>query len=194
MKLVSNKIVLLIAAIAAVTVIPAHATEFNQLVAAKSAVSFIFKQMNVPVTGSFKRYTGQIDFDPANPTLAKASIDIALDSIDAGSEEANDAVADKLWFNTKVYPVAHFVSTSVKPLGNNRFEIAGKMTIKGKTLATSTPATFHQEGSDGVFEGSFILKRADYAIGEGMWADFGTVANEVQIRFKLVATATGKKQ
>jgi hypothetical protein len=35
-----------------------------------------------------------------------------------------------------------------------------------------------------------VLKRADYGIGEGMWADFGTVANEVQIKFQLVAVAS----
>ena len=53
---------------------------------------------------------------------------------------------------------------------------------------------FTPEGANGVFEGSFVLKRADYGLGEGLWADFGTVANEVQIKFRLVASsAAGKK-
>ena len=47
-----------------------------------------------------------------------------------------------------------------------------------------------QDGNSATFEGSLMLKRADFAIGEGMWADFGTVANEVQVKFRLVATAT----
>jgi polyisoprenoid-binding protein YceI len=67
------------------------------------------------------------------------------------------------------------------------------MSIKGRTLDAKTPGTFHQEGSNGVFEGSFVLNRGDYGIGEGSWADFGTVANEVQIKFRLVASATSKK-
>jgi len=172
----------------------AQATEFNQLQANKSAVSFAYKQMNVPLEGGFKRFNGRISFDPAKPALAQTEIAIELASIDTGSDEGNDEVAGKLWFNTRQFPVARFVSTSIKPLGNNRFEVTGRMSIKGRTRDATTPATFRQEGSLGVFEGSFVLKRGDYGIGEGMWADYGTVANEVQIRFRLVAAAAASKK
>ena len=172
----------------------AQATEFNRLLVDKSAVSFGYKQMNVPLDGHFQRFNGRISFDPAKPTLARAEIDIELASIDVGFAEGNDEVAGKLWFNTRQFPVARFVSSSIKPLGNSRYEVAGKMSIKGRTLDAKTPATFRQEGALGVFEGSFVLKRGDYGIGEGMWADYGTVANEVQIRFRLVAAAAAGRK
>lgn len=171
----------------------AHAVEFNTLRTDQSRVAFGYKQMNVPMEGNFKRFTGQLQFDPAKPTLAKAAIDIQLASIDTGSTEGDEEVAGKLWFNTAQFPVARFVSTSVKPLGNNRFQVTGKMSIKGKTRDVTTPATFRQQGANGVFEGSFVLKRGDFGIGEGMWADYGTVANEVQIKFRLVATSAATK-
>ncbi len=193
MNTIASKIVFIIGLVALLFLSSVQATEFNLIQADKSTVSFVFKQMNVPVEGSFKHFKSRISFDPAKPVLAKAEIEIDIVSIDAGSDEANDAIADKLWFNTKQFPVAHFVSTSVKPLGNNQFEVAGKMSIKGRTLDAKTPCTFHQEGGNGVFEGSFVLHRGDYGIGEGMWADFGTVANEVQIKFRLVASAADKK-
>lgn len=178
---------LMIAALAFALVGTASAAEYSQIVPEKSALSFTYKQMNVPMEGSFKRFKGQLSFDPAQPASASAQFDIDLASIDVGSPEGNDEVGGKLWFNTKAYPSARFVSSAIKPLGNNRFEVLGKMSIKGKTLDVSTPATFRQDGANGVFEGGFVLKRADYAIGEGVWADFGTVANEVQIKFRLTA-------
>ena len=189
----TTKILLLVNLLGFLLISVVQASEFNQIQPDKSTVSFVFKQMNVPVEGNFKRFKSQINFDPAKPALAKAEIEIDISSIDAGSDEANDSVADKLWFNTKQFPVARFVSSSVKPLGNNRFEVSGKMSIKGRTLDAKTPAAFHLEGNNGVFEGSFVLNRGDYKIGEGSWSDFGTVANEVQIKFRLVASATGKK-
>ena len=70
--------------------------------------------------------------------LAAAELEIDLASIDAGSKDANDELAGKACFNTKVFPVAKFVLTSVKPLGDNRFEVAGKMTIKGRTCLLYT--------------------------------------------------------
>jgi len=169
----------------------AQAVEFNQFQPAKSALSFVSKQMNVPVEGQFKSFRSKLAFDPAKPAAARAELEIDLASIDAGSKDANDEVAGKDWFNTRAFPVAKFVSTSVKPLGGNRYEVAGRMTMKGRTLDLATPVTVRQDGGSATFEGSLVIKRADYGIGEGVWADFGTVANEVQIKFRLVAAAAG---
>jgi polyisoprenoid-binding protein YceI len=171
----------------------AHAIEFNQFQPGKSTLSFVSKQMNVPVEGRFKSFRSKLAFDPAKPAAARAEFEIDLASIDAGSKDADDEVAGKAWFNTKEFPVARFVATSVKPLGGNRFEVAGKMSIKGKTLDLATPVSVTQQGNSATFDGNLVLKRADYGIGEGIWADFGTVANEVQIKFRLVATAAAAK-
>ena len=171
----------------------AHALEFNQYQHGKSSLAFVYKQMNVPVDGQFKSFRAKIAFDPAKPAAAKAEFEIDLASVDAGSKDANDEVAGKSWFNTKAFPIARFVATSIKPLGNNRFEVAGKMSIKGKTQDLSTPVTVTQQGNSATFDGSLVLKRADYGIGDGVWADFGTVANEIQIKFRLVASAAAAK-
>ncbi len=171
----------------------AQAVEFNQLQLNKSSLSFVYKQMNVPVEGQFKSFRSKLAYDPAKPAAARAELEIDLASIDAGSKDANDEVAGKAWFNTKAFPIAKFVSTSVKSLGGNRLELAGKMSIKGKTLDLVTPVTVTQQGNSTSFDGSLVLKRADYSIGDGIWADFGTVANEIQIKFRLVATAAAAK-
>ena len=176
----------------AITLPSAQAVEFNQVQLNKSALSFVSKQMNVPVEGQFKSFRSKLAFDPVKPAAARAELEIDLASIDAGSKDANDELAGKAWFNTREFPVAKFVATSVKALGGNRFEVTGRMTIKGKTQDLTAPVTLRQEGNSAIFEGSLVLKRADYAIGDGVWADFGTVANEVQVKFRLVATGGGK--
>ena len=153
---------------------------------AKSQLAFVSKQMNVPVEGTFRKFTVQLDFDAKKPEAAKARLDIEMGSVDAGSEEANAEVIRKAWFNTAQFPQASFVSTALKPLGGNRYELAGQMTIKGKTLPLSTPVTVKPAGTGQSFEGTFVLKRLDYGIGDGPWNDPDTVANEVQVRFKLV--------
>lgn len=174
--------------------VSAHATDFNKFQPAQSKIQFIYKEMNVPIDGSFKKFHAQLNFNPDKPSQATAKITIALASVDAGSSEANNEVAGPLWFNTKAFPTAHFVATAIKPVQKNHFVVTGTMTIKGKSHTFNTPATFHLNGQHAVFEGTFVLKRADFNIGEGMWADFGTVANEVQIKFRLVATSTDNKK
>ncbi|BCM26043.1 YceI family protein [Methyloradius palustris] len=172
----------------------AQAAEFNQVLADKSTISFGYKQMSVPLDGKFKKFSAQIDFDSTKPEQAQAKFDIDVASIDTGSSEGDDEVVGKVWFNAKAFPKASFISTSVKSLGANRFEVQGKLTIKGKTLLVSAPFTFKPDGANAIFDGAFNIKRNDYAIGEGEWADESTIANQIQIKFHItVAPAVAKK-
>ncbi|MDD5296776.1 MAG: YceI family protein [Rhodocyclaceae bacterium] len=172
------------------TVAPAaHAVEYKTVQADKSRLSFGYRQMGVAMDGRFSRFTVQLAFDPARPAAARAVMEVELASIDAGSAEANDEVAGKEWFNSKAFPVARFVADAVKPLGGNRYEVHGKLTIKGHTQAVVAPATLTPQAGAAAFDGAFQIKRADFAIGEGAWADFGTVANEISIKFHILASA-----
>jgi polyisoprenoid-binding protein YceI len=166
----------------------AYAVEYTTVLPKQSSIGFEFRQMGVPVKGGFKRFTTQMAFDPAKPEAARASIEIDLASIDAGSPEADDESAGKLWFNRSLYPKATFVSREVRALGNNRFELRGTLTLKGKSRDMVIPVSYAPGKHASTFDGSFVLKRLDFGIGEGMWADVATVANEVQVKFRIAAT------
>lgn len=167
---------------------PAFAVEYTTVDPAQSKLGFAYTQMGVGMEGSFSKYSAKLTFNPAKPEAGKAALDVQLASIDTGSSEANGEVAGKAWFNTAAYPVAHFESTAIKALGNNKFELHGKLTIKGRSKDIATPVSFTPKGNQGVFEGAFAFNRSDFAIGEGSWSDTSIVANPIQIRFKLLAT------
>lgn len=158
---------------------------YSRVLPEKSSLAFVSQQMGVSVDGTFRKFAATLDFDPAKPEAGKATLDIELASIDAGGPEANDEVKGKNWFDVKQFPTARFVSTSVKPLGNNKYEVRGQMSIKGKTREVAAPFTLKPEGAGAVLEGSFPLKRLDYGVGTGAWGDTSVVADEVQIRFRL---------
>ena len=134
-----------IAALACATA--AHAVEFNQVQADKSQITFAYQQMGVAMDGSFKKFASQLRFDPARPQAATATIDVDLASIDTGSTEGDTEVATKTWFDTKAFPRARFESGSVKALGGNKYEVAGKLTIKGASRDVTVPVTLAQSGS-----------------------------------------------
>lgn len=173
---------------------PALAVEYTAIQPEKSTLSFVYKQMNVPVEGKFKKFAVQLRFDPAKPQAGSAVIDLDLASIDAGSDEANDEVAGKLWFNTKLFPTARFVSSAIttQDAARKLFSLRGQMTIKGRTQEVVAPFSLtapSAQDKNAVAEGTFTLKRSDFAIGEGIWADYGTVANEIQIKFRFPVLA-----
>lgn len=166
----------------------ASGAEFIVLHPQQSSITFVSTQMGVPVEGSFRKFTARIAVDPARPEAGTARIDIDLASIDTGIAEADEEVAGKKWFDTKNHPTASFVSSSVKPSGQERYEALGKLTIKGKTLDVSAPFTLKQNADTLVIDGMFPLRRLDYGIGTGIWSDIDTVADEVRIRFHFTLT------
>jgi polyisoprenoid-binding protein YceI len=179
-------IILALLAVLAAPVV--HAAEYRTVLPKQSAISFEFRQMGVPIKGGFKRFTTQMIFDPAKPEAARAQIEIDLASIDAGSPEADEESAGKLWFNRSAYPKATFVSSQVRALGNNRYEMRGTLTLKGRSRDMVVPVTYTPGKNAATFDGGFVLRRLDFGIGEGMWADVATVANEVQVKFRIAAT------
>lgn len=166
----------------------AHAVEYRTVDAAKSRITFGYSQMSVNMDGRFGEFKAtDFSFDPARPEDARVVIEVSLASIDAGYDEANGELAKEEWLDTKAHPLATFKSGKVEALGDGKYQVTGELSIKGHTKQVTVPFSFAQQGDAGVFEGGFTMRRADFAVGEGQWKDFGIVANDVRIGFQVVA-------
>lgn len=164
-----------------------HAAPYQAVALDKSSIGFRYQQMGVAMDGRFRKFTPQLSFDPARPEQARASIEIELASVDAGSAEADGEVVGKPWFHTAAYPKASFVARQIKPVAPNQFEVTGALTLKGATREVKFPLKLTPQGKQGVFTGGFTIRRADFAVGEGMWSKFDIVANDIQVHFQLTA-------
>jgi polyisoprenoid-binding protein YceI len=160
----------------------------------KSKMGFSFKQMGVAMDGHFAKFSAALNFDPAKPEQAKASIEVDLTSIDTGSGEADQEVVGKAWFNTAAFPKAVFLAKQVKQIAPNQYEVLGSLSIKGHSRDIKSALKLSPQGKSSVLSGSFTLQRADFAIGEGMWSKFDVVANDIQVNFQFTAfnAAAGK--
>ena len=153
----------------------------------KSEIRFVSKQMGVNVDGRFRKWTANVVFLPADLAHSKADFDIELASIDLASAESESEVKGAVWFNTAKFPVAHFASSSVRSTGPDRYEFAGTLAIKGTTRNVVVPVTVRKDAAgNAVAEGTFTVKRLEYKIGEGEWADPSTVADDVTVRIRMV--------
>src|SRR5512146_1114600 len=150
----------------------------------RSRITIISKQMNVPLEGHFKKFAAQIVFDPNRPEAGKVEVDIDVGSFDIGQPDFNDEAKTRNWFDARAFPRATFVSSGMRGLGDGRFEARGPLTIKGRTADVVIPFTYRKDAG-GAFEGAFTIKRLQYNIGEGAWRDTDTVADDVQIKFRI---------
>ncbi len=164
----------------------------QKLVPAQSDISFVTKQMGVPLDGHFKKFDAQISFDTAKPEAAKIAFTVETGSATLGAPESDAELPKAPWFNVPKFPQATFQSSSVKSLGGGKFQVAGKLTIKGNARDVDVPVTLTQAGAVTTAVGQFPIKRLAFKIGEGEWTDTSMVADDVQVKFKLAISGMGK--
>lgn len=164
----------------------------QKLVPAQSAVNFTIKQMGVPLKGHFKQFGAQVQFDTAKPETSKIQFTVDTGSATMGSKETDAEMPKATWFNVASFPQARFDSTAVKALGAGKYQVDGKLSIKGQSQNVSLPVTLTQNGATTIATGTLPIKRLAFKIGEGDWSDTSMVADEVQVQFKLALTGVGK--
>ena len=169
---------------------PACAQTGARLLPAQSELSFVSKQMGVPVEGRFTRFDAQLAFDPKAPAAGQVTMRIDLASVEIGAD-AEGELAKPGWFDSTRTPYATFKSTRIKRTAAGRLEVAGNLDIKGNAHQVLVPVTLTQNGAITTASGAFALKRLDYRIGDGEWGDTSLVADEVQVRFKLAFNGIG---
>ncbi|MDO9005260.1 MAG: YceI family protein [Aquabacterium sp.] len=169
----------------ATAAVPQLAYADQALVPAQSEITFVAKQLGVPLDGRFKRFAAQVAFDPKQLPASKVAFQIELGSVAVNADSDAELVKPE-WFNTAKFPKATFQSSAIKALGGGRFEVAGKLAIKGHAKDLVVPVQLTQAGALTTATGTFAIKRLDFKVGDGDWADPSVVANDVQVKFKLV--------
>ncbi|MDP2262380.1 MAG: YceI family protein [Hydrogenophaga sp.] len=163
---------------------PLLAQAQQAIVPAQSEIAFVSRQMGVPVEGKFKSFSAQVAFDPAQLATSRITFTVDTGSADI-SREANAELPKPTWFNVAAFPQATFTSSSIKRVDATRYEVAGKLAIKGVSSDVVVPVTLAQNGATTVASGAFPIKRLTFRIGEKEWADTSMVADEVQVKFKI---------
>ena len=134
-----------VTALALLAATPAFAQQ--KLVPAESSVGFVSRQMGVPVEGHFRKFDGQITFDPAKPEAARIHLAIDTGSATLGVKETDAELPKPAWFNVAKFPQATFDAKTVKSLGGGKYEVAGQLSIKGAAHDVVVPVQLTQSGA-----------------------------------------------
>jgi polyisoprenoid-binding protein YceI len=171
---------------------PAATATAAQLVPAGSEIAFTTRQLGVPVEGKFTRFTAQITLNPKQPQTGSVAFAIDATSARFGSAELDVEVPKATWLNAAKFAQATFQSSAIKATGPGKFEVTGKLSIKGAVRDVVVPVLVAQTGAGAALAstatGSFTIKRLDFTVGDGEWTDTSMLANDVVVRFKLNLT------
>lgn len=122
-------------------------------------------------TASFSGVTGQLVFDDADPDKSKVSVTIPVKTVDTRVPALTKEFLAGEYFDVANYPEATFVSTKVTPKGDDEYEVAGNLTIKGHTKPVVLDAHLNKRGEHPMakkpaigFDASTTIKRSDFGL------------------------------
>ena len=171
-------------ALAALLLLPPAQAQ-QKLLPAQSEIGFVSRQMGSPVEGRFRSFDAQVALDPKQLAAAKIVLVVDLASATLASTDTETELRQSDWFDVKKFPQASFTSSAVKSVGPGRMEVVGAFSLKGRARPLTVSVALTQSGGVTTATGAFTIKRLDFKVGDGDWADVDLIANDVQVKFKL---------
>ncbi|HAZ7572532.1 YceI family protein [Legionella sp. PATHC032] len=133
---------------------------------------------------------GQLVLDKDKPQQSKVNVTIKIDDIVTGIPELDKHLKGKLFFDTKQFPTATFVSDKVEITGKNKAKVYGMLTLHGVTKPVILDVVFNKAGINLLndretvgFSATTSLKRSDY----GIKALIPEVGDDVEIEIEAEA-------
>ena len=139
--------------------------------------------------GRFDRFSGNFDYDAANPANNHVRVDIDVDSINTNHAVRDKHLRSAKFFDVDKYPKATFESTGWEQQGDGKATLKGKFTLRGVTRDISINVTEMGAGNDPWggyrrgFEGTTTLHLPDYNMSKA--ATLGPAAETIKIWLSL---------
>lgn len=160
-----------------------------QVDAAHSTLAFTNTYQTVTYTGQFRRFSAQIDYDPADLAQAKFDVTVDIASLDTENSERDHAALGEAFFDVAKFPQAHFVSTAFRKAANGEVLAEGTLTLRGISKPVMLRVQFVPHGGTATLDVSAQVQRLDFGIGTGDWADPTMIGDAVKVHGHLLLHA-----
>lgn len=163
--------------------LPAAATDYVQ--AAGSTLAFAGKYQGEVFSGRFPGFSTRLRFDPAQLAGAKLDVVIPLATATTGNSDYDDNLRGGDFLDAAKFPQARYTATRFRALGGNQYAADGTLSLHGVSKPVTLTFTW-TPGAQPVLSGKATVKRLDFGVGGGDWADTGLIPDAIAVSTKVV--------
>ena len=160
----------------------------NYVQTAGSTLTFSGKYQGEAFKGNFPGFVTTFAFDPAKLAGSKLDVTIPLATATAGNPDYDGELRGASFFNSKAFPQARYTATKFRALGGNKFAADGTLSLRGVNKPVTLTFTW-TAGAKPMLQGSAVVKRLDFGVGGGDWADTSVIPNEIVVVTRVVFVA-----
>ena len=181
----------------AVTVDATKVAQTHAIGKAHSEVAFQLRHLLTKVRGRFTEFDGTVLFDQAHPERSSASLTIDASSVDTGTPDRDTHLPSDDFFGVGTHPKITFISPRVAKTGDDAYDVAGRLTIRGIAKEITMPITYLGTAKDpsgsvrAGFETSLTVNRKDFGLTWNAALETGgfLVGDDVRIVLSIQAIA-----
>jgi polyisoprenoid-binding protein YceI len=163
--------------------LPAFATDYVQ--APGSSLAFGGTYQGEAFSGTFPGFSSTLSFDPAQLSTARLEVSIPLAAATTGNDDYDGELRGEAFFDAARFPQARYTATKFRALGDGRYAADGTLSLHG----ASKPVTLAFEWKPGampVLTGKATVRRLDFGIGGGDWADTELIPDAIAVSTRVV--------
>lgn len=179
-------------------IVPAaySASDSWELDKSHSNVYFSIDHIFAKVNGNFNDFSSDIVFNPEDLSKSSFAFTIKVDSINTNISKRDKHLLSADFFDEGKHSTMSFTSTSVTAGDGDLYNVAGKLSVKGKDYDVTLPlilagikdhpAVPGKEVAG--FNGKVVIDRLAYGVGAGKFYKMGVVGKDVEVFVSLEVT------
>lgn len=171
------------ASMLALASVGAVAAEYVQ--APGSTLAFAGTYQGEAFTGRFPGFVTRLSFDPQALAASRLDVTIPLATATTGNADYDGEMRGAAFFDSATFAQARYTATKFRALGGNRYAADGTLQLHGIGKPVTLTFTW-TPGAKPVLAGKATVRRLDFGIGAGEWADTSLLPNEIAVSTKVL--------
>lgn len=150
----------------------------------RGEIRFHFRIERSTFTGGFTSFRVEYCMEAGEPDQGDISVTVDLTSVATGNRDLNIGIQEPEALDVDNYPSAEWRTRSIERDGSD-FLVTGELTIRG--VSRPEQGRFQLDGENGGWRltGSSRIRRLDYQVGIGEFADTDFIPDDVLVEFDL---------
>lgn len=159
-----------------------------KIIPEQSKIEFKASQNNNSISGSFKKFDGQINFDKNAQSGNIVAIKVDTTSVQMSFADALETLKGSSWLAVASFPEANLTAVKFVAISDKEFVSQGQLKIKSKTIPLKFNFKFSEYSkTDATAIGSFKIKRSDFDVGNPDVEKANGIEDDVEVTFQIKA-------
>lgn len=161
----------------------ARAADYVQ--APGSRLTFAGTYQGEVFTGSFPAFATTFSFDPKQLAASKLDVAIQMAGATTANADYDGEMRGAAFLDIAKFAQARYTATRFRALGGNQYAADGTLNLHGISKPVTLTFTW-TPGAMPVLTGKATVKRLDFGVGTGEWADTSLIPNGIAVSTKVV--------